>query len=110
MAGALLAAMRWAPEASWLVAGPEFAHLSAEALRWLLSTRAPGVWATLPLQSDAGGPEPRLAHYDFRAARLLAELAERSESNLALIASSGKVSTPSPPAEIAGAWKTRPIG
>jgi len=54
MAG-LVAAMRWAPRASWLVAACDLPNLSSGAIEWLLSTRAPGVWATLPrLPENAG--------------------------------------------------------
>ena len=46
MAG-LLAAMRWEPRASWLLAAGHLPKLAEAALDWLLATRAPGVWATL---------------------------------------------------------------
>ena len=46
MAG-ILAALRWAPGSTWLVTACDLPLLSLSALKWLLSTRAPGVWATL---------------------------------------------------------------
>ena len=61
----ILAAMRWAPRVSWLLAACDLPNLSLSALRWLLSTRAPGVWATLPRLSSQSAIEPLLAHYDF---------------------------------------------
>ncbi|NQU75764.1 MAG: molybdopterin-guanine dinucleotide biosynthesis protein MobB, partial [Planctomycetes bacterium] len=62
----LLAAMRWYPNVSWLIAACDLPALSAEVFPWLLSTRRPGVWATMPAASKSPGPEPLLAHYDFR--------------------------------------------
>lgn len=104
MAG-VLAAMRWAPQASWLVVGCDYPHLSREAIDWLLSTRRPGVLATLP-RPDAQQPiEPLLAHYDFRARALIENLAGRQELSLARLAANAKVITPAPPARLAMAWQ-----
>src|SRR3972149_4034102 len=47
MAG-LLAAMRWAPRASWLLTACDLPNLSCDALKWLAAQRRPGVWAVLP--------------------------------------------------------------
>ena len=74
MAG-ILSAMRWAPYASWLAVACDLPNLSIEAMRWLLSTRKPGVWATLPRLNGNVGNEPLLAHYDFRSQMLLEKLA-----------------------------------
>lgn len=104
MAG-ILAAMRWAPQASWLVAACDLPQLSVEALRWLLRTRAPGVWATLPRLTGKEGVEPLLAHYDLRSGLLLQRLADQREFSLAQLAGNSKVISPSPPAELAAAWK-----
>jgi len=96
----MLAAMRWRPWATWLFAACDLPDLSADAVRWLLGTRAPGVWATLPQLAGAGGVEPLLAHYDFRAAPLLENC--RAPSELARLP---QALTPAPPAEIANAWR-----
>jgi molybdopterin-guanine dinucleotide biosynthesis protein A len=96
----MLAAMRWRPWATWLFAACDLPDLSADAVRWLLGTRAPGVWATLPRLSGAEGVEPLLAHYDFRAAPLLENC--RAPSELTRLS---QVLTPAPPAEIADAWR-----
>lgn len=103
MAG-ILAAMRWNPRASWLVVSCDLPQLSTHALRWLLSSRVPGVWATLPRLADRPAVEPLLAHYDFRARALLEELAARGDFSPGHLASSVKVITPTPPAELASAW------
>lgn len=103
MAG-LLAAMRWNPRASWLAVSCDLPFLSVEALRWLLSTRSPGVWATLPRLDGNSGVEPLLAHYDFRARPLLEDLAASRDFRLGGIAASAKVRTPAPDPQTAAAW------
>ena len=104
MAG-VLAVMRWAPRASWLVAACDLSDLSAEALRWLLDSRKPGAWATVPKVPGAGGVEPLLAHYDFRSRCFLEELAEQGNFSLSDIAKRPKVISPEVPAELASAWQ-----
>jgi molybdopterin-guanine dinucleotide biosynthesis protein MobB len=112
MAG-LLAAVRWAPHVSWLVSACDLPGMTAGALEWLLSTRAPGVWATLPrLPAGAGVEppavsfvEPLLAHYDFRAGPLLENLAAEGRYSLSRLAAHPKVASPSPPADLEAAWE-----
>jgi len=103
MAG-VLAAMRWAPHVSWLVAACDLPNLSAEALAWLHSTRSPGVWATLPRLPDDKGVEPLLAHYDFRAGGLLEGLAAEGRFSLSDLVEHPKVTSPRPPAGLLSAW------
>ncbi len=103
MAG-VLAAMRWAPGASWLAVACDLKDMSADALRWLLADRKPGVWATVPRVARCGGVEPLLAHYDFRSRRLLEELAGEGNFSLSAIAGNPKSASPSVPAELAAAW------
>jgi len=100
----ILAAMRWAPEASWLVAACDLPYLSVEALQWLLSMRRPGVWATLPRLPGSPGVEPLLAHYDCRARLLLEQVVARGEFRPSLITLSPKVITPTPPLALCPAW------
>ena len=104
MAG-LLAAMRWAPRASWLVAACDLPQLSRDALEWLLSTRAPGVWATVPRRAGSPGAEPLLAHYDFRCRAALEQLAGSGTFRLSDIAGHSKVISPQVPAHLADAWR-----
>lgn len=100
----ILAAMRWAPHVSWLAAACDLPNLSAEALEWLLSTRSPGVWATLPRLPDDKGVEPLLAHYDFRARGVLEGLAAARRFSLSALSEHPKISTPRPPANLLSAW------
>ena len=103
MAG-ILAAMRWAPWASWLAAACDLPNLRPEALEWLLATRAAGVWATVPLLAAARGVEPLLAHYDFRAGAILERLAADGRFAPSLVAEHPKVAAPTPPPHLASAW------
>ena len=105
MAG-VLAAMRWAPRVSWLVAACDLPLLSLPALEWLLSTRSPGVWATLPrLKGQGRWIEPLLAHYDYRARPLLENLAAEGHFSLSHLGTQDKMISPSPPTALAPAWK-----
>jgi len=101
----ILAAMRWAPRVSWLVAACDLPDLTTDALRWLLSTRRPGVWATLPRLEPSGFVEPLPAHYDFRCRPLLEDLAGRESFALHELASHPKVASPVVPAHLAPAWR-----
>ncbi|NIA06159.1 MAG: NTP transferase domain-containing protein [Actinobacteria bacterium] len=103
MAG-VLSAMRWARRASWLVTACDLPGLSVEALRWLLTTRRPGIWATLPKLQNKVNAEPLLAHYDFRSRTLLEELARQRKFSLNLLAAGSKVLSTAPPAELSPAW------
>ena len=105
MAG-VLAALRWAPRASWLVAACDLPLLSRSSLEWLLSTRAPGVWATLPqLRGQDGRIEPLLAHYDFRSRSLVETLATQGDFSLSRLGTHPKVIVVSPPSALVPAWQ-----
>ncbi|MDK1030599.1 MAG: molybdopterin-guanine dinucleotide biosynthesis protein B [Planctomycetia bacterium] len=104
MAG-ILAAMRWAPQSSWLVAACDLPTLSPEGGEWVLATRAPGVWATLPSLGNDEYVEPLFAHYDFRSRLLLEACAAEGDFSMASIAKCSKVIVPSPPANLSEAWQ-----
>ena len=101
----ILSAMRWAPYASWLVTACDLPGLSIESLQWLLSTRRPGVWATLPMLRGSGRGEPLLAHYDFRSHILLEKLASKSIFSPAKISGNSKVIKVTPPEQLVSAWR-----
>lgn len=96
----ILAAMRWNPTASWLIAACDMPFATPSAVRWLLSTRRPGTWATLPRLTGSSGVEPLLAHYDFRARHLLEQCRGPSE-----LARWKQCATPLIPPRLAPAWR-----
>ncbi len=100
----LLSAMRWAPQVSWLVAACDLPEMSMDALHWLLASRAPGVWATLPGLAGQAGVEPLLAHYDFRSRVLLEHLVDEGEFSLSRLATHPKVISPTPAGRLSPAW------
>ena len=105
MAG-VLAALRWAPRASWLMTACDLPLLSRPSLEWLLSTRAPGVWATLPqLSGHDGRIEPLLAHYDFRSLPLVEALASQGDFSLSRLNTHPKIIVPTPPSSLVPAWQ-----
>jgi molybdopterin-guanine dinucleotide biosynthesis protein MobB len=105
MAG-ILSALRWSPGSTWLVTACDLPLLSLPALQWLLSTRAPGVWATLPqLKGPEDGIEPLLAHYDLRCRLPLEALASEGEFSLSRLATHPKIVTPTPPSSLVTAWQ-----
>ncbi|MCK4850113.1 MAG: molybdenum cofactor guanylyltransferase [Phycisphaerae bacterium] len=101
----VLAGMRWRPRASWLVAACDLPELSPAALEWLLSTRAPGIWASLPSLDGSQYVEPLLAHYDFRARPLLEQLAAQGNFRPGRIASHPKVRIFPVPPHLQAAWR-----
>ncbi len=101
----VLAGMRWGPRASWLVAACDLPELVPAALEWLLSTRAPGIWASLPILGGSHYVEPLLAHYDFRSRPLIERLAARGNFRLRDIASHPKVRTFTVPPHLQLAWR-----
>jgi molybdopterin-guanine dinucleotide biosynthesis protein A len=100
----VLAAMRWAPWASWLFLACDLPAASADALGWLLGTRRPGVWATIPAARE-GLPEPLLAHYDFRSLQVLEHMAAGGDFGLRKLATHPKVVSPTVPLQLANAWR-----
>lgn len=104
MAG-LLAALRWAPRASWVLASCDLPLLSPRAVRWILSLRRPGVWAVLPRRSEDDPVEPLLAWYDFRCRETLELLATADTAALRRIAQHPKCRVALIPRALANAWQ-----
>jgi len=101
----LLAAMRWAPRAEWLLAACDLPGLSGQAIAWLLSHREPGRWAVVPRTSQNHPVEPLLAWYDFRCRPVIESLAADGNVAPRRIAEHPKSHTPCIPPSIATAWK-----
>lgn len=98
----LLAAHRWAPDAAWLVAACDLPRVGPEAVAWLMGARRPGRWAVVP--GHGVGVEPLLAVYEPQALEWLEGEAAAGRLAPRAIADHPKVSIPTPPDALAGAW------
>jgi glutamate dehydrogenase (NADP+)/cyclic pyranopterin phosphate synthase/molybdopterin-guanine dinucleotide biosynthesis protein A len=101
----ILAAMRWNPRASWVVAACDMPLLRAEGLRWLLHTRKPGVWGSVPRNPRTGRLEPLLAHYDFRGRHLFEVMLQQEKLSISAIGDHSKILTPALPVDLAVSWR-----
>jgi len=103
MAG-LMAALRWAPDAAWLMVACDQPLISAAAVDWLVDQRRPGRWAILPRLGD-GPVEPFLAIYEPQALGLLEGLARSGRWGPRRLAEHANVHCPAPPDELFGSWR-----
>ncbi len=101
----ILSAMRWAPDASFIVSACDLPNLSQEALHWLLAHHLPGIWAVFPRLPGYSKVEPLLSFYDVRARMLLEKETAAGFMKPSHIASHPKVATIVPPEHLAAAWK-----
>ena len=100
----MLAAMRWSPDAGWLVTACDLPGLKGGALDWLLARRRPGRWAVVPRRDD-GRPEPLLAYYDPRARPLLEALCLEGPPAPRRLVTDPRCHCPTPPADLLPAWR-----
>ncbi len=101
--GGILAAMRWDPEAVWIVVACDMPLVRTQAVKWLVSKRRPGVLAVLP-QIVPGTVEPLLAVYEPQMKDLLERRAEEGRLGFQDLAESSGISCPRPPGRIRDAW------
>lgn len=100
----ILSAMRWQPEVSWLVVACDMPCLSLEALGWLIDSRQPGRWGTVPRRSADSHVEPLLAHYDRRCRSIFEEVLAAGSLRIGDVAVHAKIATPVIPAQFVQAW------
>ncbi len=101
----MLAAMRGAPNASWLVVACDMPDITVEAVKWLLMKRTPGVWGILPKLPGSTYAEPLFAYYDIRAVGILEKMVEHNNFSPFSIVTHNKIITPTIPSQLAGSWK-----
>jgi len=99
----IVAALRSAPSAAWIVAACDQPGLSLEAVDWLLAQRTADAWAILPRVDDRG-VEPLLALYEPRALDLAEALVAEGALAPSRLAGHPQCATPRVPAELASAW------
>ena len=100
----ILSVMRWAPDATWVVAACDMPRVNSEAVAWLIGQRRPGVWAVMPSLRH-GRVEPLLAVYEPQARPLLEAQAAGGRWGPRHLAANDRVISPAPPAELVGAWE-----
>jgi len=100
----ILSAMRWQPDVSWLLVACDMPSLSAEALNWLIHSRRPGSWGTVPRRSPASHVEPLLAHYDSRCRALFEHILTSGSHRIGDVARDEKIATPVIPGQLIAAW------
>lgn len=98
----ILAAVRWAPRAAWVIAACDLPRIEGRAVRWLLDQRRPGRWAVLPRLES--GVEPLLAIYEPQACELLEDLVAAGELAPHRLAECAAVATPTPPEALRCCW------
>ncbi len=103
MAG-LMAALRWAPNAAWLMVACDQPLISEAAVDWLVGQRRPGRWAILPRLGD-GPVEPFLAVYEPQVLGLLEGLARSGKLGPWRLAEQANVHCPAPPEELIRSWR-----
>ena len=99
----ILAALRWRPDACWLIAACDLPGVRVEALDWLLSRRRPEYWAILP-KLVPPRVEPLLAVYEPESAVLLEQIAASGQWSPHTLADMAKVHSPMPPAALRDCW------
>ena len=104
-AAGLVSALRWDPDAAWLVAACDQPLVEAAAVTWLLGERCPGRWAVMPRTGD-DTVEPLLAVYEPQAAVLLAEAAAAGTLGLRFLAGHPSVASPRPPPGLVHCWRS----
>jgi len=100
----LVAALRWAPNAAWLMVACDQPSISRRAVDWLVEQRRPGRWAIMPRLAD-GPVEPFLAIYEPQALGLFERLARTGKFGPWRIAEEAKVVSPAPPEELTESWR-----
>lgn len=99
----ILAALRWAPDACWVVASCDLPLLRPDAIAWLLAQRALGRAAILP-RLAAQRVEPLLAVYEPEARPLLEQLVAAGCLAPHRLADQPAVHTPTPPQRLRDCW------
>jgi molybdopterin-guanine dinucleotide biosynthesis protein A len=101
--GGILAAMRAAPEKTWIVAASDMPLIRREAVEWLVSQRGPEVWAVLP-RTAGDKVEPLLAVYEPEMRKVLETRAEQGYFGMQGLESVDRVRCPTPTDNLRDAW------
>ncbi len=101
----ILAAMRWKPDACWLLLACDMPNITPEALQWLVASRNPDSWGTVPRLQKDGFVEPLLALYEPRARDYFEQFCESGILRISMVARQPYIATPVIPKSLCGAWR-----
>lgn len=101
----ILAALRWKPEATWIIAACDLPEIAPEAVAWLLAQRRPDRRAVLPRPRSDGPVHPLFALYEPAARSLLEDLAATGGRAPRLVTGHPQVAVVAPPAHLARCWR-----
>ncbi len=101
----VLSAMRWSPQAAWIICACDMPDFSEPALKWLLDRRTPGVWGIMPRLGPGQPPEPLGACYEPRARQILERQKTAGQWRLQDLALHHKIKTPIVSDGLACAWR-----
>ena len=102
--GGILSALRWRPEARWVILACDLPFATPDAFRWLLEQAKPGIWAVLPHLDEPELREPLFAVYEPPAATLLERGAAEGVFCTQRILAGNKVASPRVPPHLRQAW------
>ena len=100
----VLGAIRYRPNARWLVLACDLAMVRVDAVRWLLSQTGPGRWAVIPHLDVPRDREPVFAVYDPPAGPLLERGAQQGRRAICRILDHTVSYSPRVPAAFRDAW------
>ena len=102
----MTAALRWQPDAAWLVAACDMPGVTEESISWLLTNRRLGSWGTVPRTAGNGRLEPLFALYEPQAGPLFESMHLRGDYRLSNVTmTSDKIAVIDIPAHILRAWE-----
>ncbi len=101
----ILAAMRWQPNCCWLLIACDMPNITKEALEWLLASRSPDSYGTVPRLAEDGFVEPLLALYEPLARNYFEDLAESKIFRISRVAKRSAITTPVVPDHLAESWR-----
>ncbi len=100
----ILAAMRWQPDACWLLIACDMPNISSAAIEWLLAQRAEGSWGIVPRLQEGGFVEPLLAVYEAQAKYYFEDLCSSGILRISMVARRSKIATPVVPVKLCHSW------
>jgi len=100
----ILAGMRWAPEAAWIICACDMPMMTQSAIEWLMNERKVGNWGALPKRCEQSQVEPLFSFYGPQCAPLLEQAAISKRFKLNVLGEHSKIHCPIIPKHLLTAW------